>query len=134
MSESESHKKAKAKAAGKKGVTEKKIKGGKRLDAVTRNKATEVERSGTREGLLKASRRLKASGKKQKVLQVPEKDMRKAVSAMREVNVSGSVKNMSNTKRRSVRALDGKTNLIGRRKPKSKTQGTGARIMPKKEE
>jgi len=102
MTESESHKRGKSKAAGKSGKTEKQISGKRRVDAVTKVKATEVERSGSSEGLKKAAKRLKDSGKKQKVLQVPEKDMNKAAEAMREVGVSGSVKNMSGTKRRSV--------------------------------
>lgn len=102
MAESESHKRAKRKAAGKSGQTEVLLSGGRRLDAATKKRATEVERSGTKTGLRKAAQRLKDSGKPQRVLQVPQKDMKKAVDAMREVGVTGSVKNMSGTKRRSV--------------------------------
>lgn len=102
MPESTSHKRAKRKAAGKKGQTEKPLKGGGRLDAATPGKATEVERSGTAAGLQKAARRLKRSRKKQKVLQVPNKDMDKATEAMRKEGVSGTVKNISGTKRRSI--------------------------------
>ncbi len=47
MAESQSHKRAKAKAAGKSGTTEKPLSGNRRLDAATAKKATEVERSGT---------------------------------------------------------------------------------------
>jgi hypothetical protein len=36
------------------------------------------------------------------VLQVPQKDMEKAVKAMKKVETSGTVKNMSGTKRRYV--------------------------------
>ena len=103
MSESGSHKRAKRKAAGKSGQTETPIKGGRRLDAATARRATEVERSGTSKGLEKAARRLKASGKPQKVLQVPQKDMDKAAEAMRKVGASGTVKNMSETSRRYIR-------------------------------
>lgn len=102
MSESESHKRAKAKAAGKSGDTEVPL-GSSRLDAATQKKAVEVERSGTDQALEKAAKRLKASGKSQKVLQVPQKDMSKAVEAMQKEGVSGTVKNMGGTKRRSAR-------------------------------
>lgn len=102
MSESESHKRAKAKAAGKTGDTEVSL-GSKRLDAVTKKKVVEVERSGTTQGLEKAAQRLKASGRSQKVLQVPQQDMSKAAEAMRKEGVSGTVKNMGGTKRQSVR-------------------------------
>jgi len=103
MAETPSHKKAKRKAAGKTGDTEVPIKGKKRLDAAAKAKATEVERSGSSDGLVKAARRLKASGKRQKVLQVPQKDIPKAVAAMKKVGIGGTVKNMSGSKRRSVR-------------------------------
>lgn len=116
MSESESHKRGKSKAAGKSGKTEKPISGKRRVDAVTKIKATEIERSGSTEGLKKAAKRLKDSGKRQKVLQVPEKDMKKAADAMREVGIGGTVKNMTGTKRKSVAA-----------RKSVKTKGTGAR-------
>ena len=103
MPESKSHQRAKRKAAGKFGTTEKKLPGGKRLDAATKKKATEIERSGSMPGLLKAAKRLKQSRKPQKVLQVPQKDMAKARKAMKKANISGTVKNMSGTKRSSVR-------------------------------
>jgi len=74
----------------------------RRLDAVTKRTATEVERSGSSAGLAKAARRLRDSGKSQKVLQVPQTDMAKAAGAMRKAGVSGTVKNMSGTKRQSI--------------------------------
>lgn len=103
MPESKSHKRAKRKAAGKKGQTEKPLKGGGRLDAASKVRATEIERSGSKAALRKAATRLKKSRKKQKVLQVPQKDMDKAAEAMREKGVSGTVKNMSGSKRRTIR-------------------------------
>jgi len=103
MSESQSHKRAKAKAAGKKGNTEVKTTGNRRIDAVTKKKATEVERSGDMKKLEQASSRLKSSRKKYKILQVPKKDMSKATAAMKKTDTKGTVKNMSGTKRRSVR-------------------------------
>ena len=102
MTESSAHKRAKGKAAGRTGTKEKSISRGRRLDAATRKTATEVERSGSKQGLDKAARRLRDSGKSQKVLQVPQTDMRKAADAMRTVGVRGTVKNMSGTKRQSV--------------------------------
>lgn len=103
MSESSSHKRAKGQAAGRRGQKEAPLRGGRRLDAQTAKKAVEVERSGDPKKLEKAAGRLKSSRKSQKVLQVPQKDIPKAVRAMKKRNVSGSVKNMSGTKRRSVR-------------------------------
>ena len=103
MSESKSHKQAKAKAAGKSGITEMPLPGNRRLDAATAKRATEVERSGTKQGLKKAAQRLKSSGKPQKVLQVPQNDMDMATEAMKAAGIGGTVKNMGGTKRRSVR-------------------------------
>ena len=103
MAESNAHKRAKSKAAGKSGKTEAPLKGGRRLDAQTKNRATEIERSGEKQKLVKAAQRLKDSKKPQKVLQVSQKDMPEAIEAMKTKEVSGTVKNMSGTKRRSVR-------------------------------
>ena len=104
MAKSQSHKQAQAKAAGKGGKTESKLPGNRRLDAKTESgkTATEVERSGNQASLKKAAQRLKASGAKHKVLQVPQQDMTKAAEAMKTSRVKGSVKNMGGTKRRSV--------------------------------
>lgn len=103
MAESQSHKRAKSKAAGKGGNTETRLSGNRRLDAQTKNKATEVERSGSKERLERAAQRLKDSRLPQRVLQVPQEDMDKAVAAMKARRVRGTVKNMSGTKRKSVR-------------------------------
>ena len=99
MSETDSHKRAKSKAAGKSGKTEVPIKGNRRVDAMTPRRATEIERSGSTSGLQKAAKRLKDSKKPQKVLQVPQKDMGKAAEAMKKVKVSGTVKNIGGSKR-----------------------------------
>jgi hypothetical protein len=103
MPEKASHKRAKSKAAGKSGRTEVPIKGGRRVDAMSKRKATEIERGGTTSSLEKAAQRLKDSRKPQKVLKVPQKDMQKAADAMRKVGVGGTVKNMGGTKKRSVK-------------------------------
>ena len=102
MPESQAHKDAKSKAAGKSGRTEAPLKGGGRLDAQTDKRATEIERSDSKARLEQAARRLKDSGKSQKILQVPQQNMSKAAEAMKKVGVKGSVKNMGGTKRRSV--------------------------------
>ena len=102
MAESDSHQRAKSKAAGQAGRTEAPLRGNRRLDALTPRKAIEIERSGTLAGLEKAAKRLKDSGRLQKVLQVPQKDMAKAAKALKNVGVGGTVKNMGGTKRRSV--------------------------------
>ncbi|OGI29898.1 MAG: hypothetical protein A2287_10535 [Candidatus Melainabacteria bacterium RIFOXYA12_FULL_32_12] len=101
MSKSESHKKAQSKAAGKNGYTEYELKNGQKLDAMSANKkrATEIERNGN---FSDAISRLKSSGASQKVLQVPQKDMKRAEQAMEEAGVKGTIKNMSGTKRKSV--------------------------------
>ena len=101
MSKSKSHKNAQIKAAGKNGTTEVKINGNQRLDALTKNgkRATEIERNGNHSD---AVNRLKNSEANQKILQVPQKNMKKAVEAMKTAGVKGSVKNMTGTKRYSV--------------------------------
>ena len=103
MAETQSHKRAKAKAAGKSGAKEVKI-GRRRLDALTASKkrATEVERSDNMRSLKAAARRLKASKATQRVLQVPNQNMPKAKLAMKAEKVTGTVKNMTETKKWSV--------------------------------
>jgi hypothetical protein len=100
MPESESHKKAKRQAPG---TPEVPIKGGQRLDSRSPQTATEIERNPGEQSLEKAARRLKNSGAPRKVLVVPQANMDKAAEAMRKVGTSGTVKNLSGTKRRSVR-------------------------------
>ena len=65
-------------------------------------RATEIEHSGSKERLKKAAQRLRDSGMSQKVLQVPQKDMPKAIEAMKAKDVKDTVKNISGTKRKSV--------------------------------
>lgn len=101
MPEKSTHKRAKAQAAGKTGRKEVRIKAGRRVDAMTKNKATEIER-GEPKQLEKAARRLKASGKPQKVLTVPTPSMPKAREAMRKARVSGTVRNLAGTRRSYV--------------------------------
>lgn len=105
MAESESHKRAKRKAAGKSGKTEVPLPGGQRLDAATKRKAIEVERSGNLDA---AAARLKKSGKPNKVLQVPQKDMAAARAALRKARIAGTVKNLGGTKVSHVSKPKGK--------------------------
>ncbi len=107
MPEGQSHKRAKSKAAGKTGRTEVKISGGRRLDAMTKMRATEVETSGAPARLTQAARRLKASGKPQHTLVVPQRDFPKARVAMRQAKVSGTVRNLTGTKTSRVPASKG---------------------------
>jgi len=102
MPETSAHDRLKRQAAGKGGEIEKPLPDGRRIDAATGKKATEVERSGSAAALQAAAQRLKASGKLQKVLQVPQQDMGKAADAMRKAGTKGTVKNLTGTRRRSV--------------------------------
>ena len=98
MSETQSHKRAKAKAPGKPEVQ---ISRGRRLDSATKKTATEIERN--HQNISKAVDRLKDSGRPRKVLQVPQPLFKEAVSTMKKKSVRGTVKNLSGTKRTSVR-------------------------------
>ena len=105
MAEKRAHRRAKRKAAGRGGKTEVRLRGGQRLDALTKGggRATEVELSGAKAGLEKAAMRLKKAGTRQKILQVPQEDVPAALAALRKVGISGTVKNMGGTRRWSVR-------------------------------
>lgn len=102
MAEKSTHKRMKGKMAGKTGKKEAPIKGGKRLDVMTRHKAVEIERSKSMTSLKKAATRLEQSGKSQKLLVVPQTSMKSAREAMRTVGVSGTVSNISGTQRSFV--------------------------------
>jgi hypothetical protein len=106
MSESDSHKRAKNKAAGKKGQTEVPIHASRRIDALTGDckKATEIERSGDPDKHQMEARRLKASKAPEKVFKVPQKDMEAAAAAMRTAGVSGTIENIGGTKSHKIRA------------------------------
>jgi len=89
-------KKAKIKAPGK---TEVKISGNRRLDSASPKTATEVELSGNYKAAVK---RLKDSGKPQKVLQTRQNQMGDAAAEMRKQGVGGTVKNIKGNKRISI--------------------------------
>ena len=105
MPEKSTHYRAKKKAAGIGGRTEVRLRGNKRLDAITKNgkRATEVERSSSPSRLDAAAQRLKKSRASQRVLQVPQNNMQKAVKSMYKAGIGGTVKNMSGTKSTRVR-------------------------------
>lgn len=98
MPESPSHKRTKGKAPGKVEVS---IRGGRRLDSATPKTATEVERSPS--GIPKAVSRLRASGRPRKVIQVPQSLIPQAAAELRKQGISGTVKNLTGSKRRPVR-------------------------------
>jgi len=99
---SRAHSRAQKKAAGREGQVEKTLKSGTRVDAVTRVKATEIERWPTTTRLRKSAERLKESRRRQKVLVVPDSKMADARQAMRSVGIGGTVKNLSGTRHSSV--------------------------------
>lgn len=103
MAEGTTHRRVKARAAGKSGRTEVRISRKRRVDAVIGNKAVEVETSGQPKRLEMAAKRLKSSGKKQRLLVVPQTHMNKARAAFRSARTSGTVRNLSGTKRSTVK-------------------------------
>ena len=102
MPESQSHKRTKKRMAGPKGKTELKLRSGRRMDALTKNRiGAEVERQGPK-GIRNAVSRLK-EGKSTKValgakISVPNRAMRRAGSETRKQGVSGRVENLKNSK------------------------------------
>lgn len=97
MTEFASHKQAEEKAPGD---TEVKIAGRRRLDSAIGKTATEIERN--TQNIPKAVKRLKDSDRERRVLQAPQNLMAEAVEEMKKRGVSGTVKNLSETKRISV--------------------------------
>lgn len=116
MPERQSHKKAKLEAAGKTGRTEVKISGGRRLDAMTKKRAVEVETTGAPARLRQAARRLQGSGKPQRVLVVPQRDFPKARQAMQRAGVSGTIRNLTGTRSSHVRPPRGTTRTAASRR------------------
>jgi len=92
MSPSRKHESIKKREAGKTGKKEHWIRG-KRIDVVKKSKAVEVQTTVTSTGLLQAAKRLKSSGRKQKVLVVPKsKDVPKAAAALRKAKTGGTAR------------------------------------------
>ena len=84
------------------GIKEKPVRGG-RLDAGTKIKAVEIERTGSPKGLKHAIEKLKGSHKPQKVLRVPQKDMEKAREIAKQERAKITITNISKTKRTSTK-------------------------------
>ena len=94
------HKQIKNKMAGKKGQTEVKIQGGRRIDVKKGRIVGEIERSGRiRQALL----RLKTQKTFKKILRVPHKDLDKAVREAKKIKIKVLITNLGNTKRRIVK-------------------------------
>jgi hypothetical protein len=102
MAVKEAHRRAQRKAAGTTGKIEVPISRGRRLDAATRARAVEVETTGKPDRLRSAAQRLKASGRRQHILVVPHRDISKGRQAMRTVGVTGTVRNLTGTKKSRV--------------------------------
>ena len=101
MAETTSHKRTKGHAAGRSGETEKKIKYGGRIDALTPTKAVEIER-GSGKSLQKAVRRLERARRSSRILKVPEYNFQKAVEVAQKGDKKITVTNLAGTKRRRV--------------------------------
>ena len=99
---SQTHKKLQRESAGRKGQTEKKLPGDKRLDAKnpTTNTATEIERSGN---IKQALQRLKTQKTAKKVLLVPNPQLDKAKDITKKTKMNVIIQNLSKTKKRIVK-------------------------------
>ena len=92
MSPGRKHESIKKKEAGATGKPEHWVRG-KRIDVVKKGKAIEVQTTVTSEGLLKAAQRLKSSGRRQRVLVVPNaQDVPKAATALRKAKTGGTAR------------------------------------------
>lgn len=105
MAESNSHKRAKKRAAGKNGQTEVSLCTGQKLDALTKNKkiATEVERSGRTKRYKEALQRLVDSGAPVKKLQVQDWYIEKAKKAALDSCVPCIITNIGETRMEEVK-------------------------------
>lgn len=67
-------------------------------------KALEIDRSGSAAHLERAAKRLKHEKAEDRVLYVPQWDMRKAEAAMRRAGVRGAVSNLCGSQRKLIKA------------------------------
>lgn len=103
MSPSRKHERIKKKEAGKTGKLEHPVRG-KRIDVVKKGQAIEVQTTVSSEGLLKAAKRLKSSGRRQRVLVVPTpKDVPKAAAALRKAKTGGTARTPDKRRKIHVR-------------------------------
>jgi len=92
MSPSRKHERIKKKEAGTTGKMEHRVRG-KRIDVVKKGKAIEVQTTVTSEGLFKAAKRLRSSGRRQRVLVVPTPEhVPKAAAALRKAKTGGTAR------------------------------------------
>ena len=98
MAESRSHKQGKGRAA----KTEVPISGGRRLDAISGHHAIEVERSGVPQKIDQALSRLRTQQNKNKILRVPQNDMKMAVRQAHKKEMKDTVTNLGKTKRKTT--------------------------------
>lgn len=99
MKRSKQHEILKSREQGQK---EKPTKGG-RFDASTRIKVVEIERTGSPQRLKHAILKLKKSTKPQKILRVPDHDMKKAKNIAKELGANLTITNLGRTKRASTK-------------------------------
>ena len=104
MAETKAHIRAKKAAAGKNGQIEVPLPNGQRLDALRGDTAFEIERHAHPDRLKLAINRLKLSKAKNIVLQVPQKNFEKAITAMKKAKVTGTVRNMSGSQKIKISA------------------------------
>lgn len=102
LPESKFHKGLKRKAAGRGGQVEKKVPGG-RVDVKKPREVIEIDRAGTTESISKALRKLKTQTNLKKTLKVKQQHLDKAVRLAKKKNMTVTIKNLSETRRRSVR-------------------------------
>jgi hypothetical protein len=79
MSESRAHKRAKRRAVGRAGEVECPLPGGLRLDACTRTRAVEIERSSDPRYLAYAIAKVGVSGRRDRLVRVPHQNVPRAV-------------------------------------------------------
>ena len=93
------HTQLKRSTAGPTRRTEKRQRGGTRLDAAPKGKAIEIERSGR---IKPALARLRKERNARKELVVPQKDLDRAAELARQAGVNVTIRNISGTRRRKV--------------------------------
>lgn len=81
---------------------EKKVPGG-RVDAKRPGEVIEIDRTGTTESISKALRKLKTQTSLKKTLKVKQQRLDKAVGLAKKKNMTVTIKNLSETRRRLVR-------------------------------
>jgi len=99
LKRSRQHEILKSRERGKK---EKSTRGG-RFDASTTIKVVEIERTGSPQRLEHAILKLRKSTKPQKILRVPDHDMKKAKDIAKKLGANLTITNLGKTKRASTK-------------------------------